>query len=52
MERLSPRANGLEYVKGRELVASDLGEAIPQHKFDAAIEELAVEKGQPVPSAS
>ena len=34
MERLSPRANGLEDVKGRELAAADIGEAIPQHVFD------------------
>ena len=36
MERLSPRANGCEYVKGRELATADLGEAIPQQAFDAA----------------
>src|SRR5258705_5200957 len=36
MERLSPQANGLEYVEGRELAAADVGEAIPQYTFDAA----------------
>jgi hypothetical protein len=34
MEPLSPRANGLEDIKCRELAAADLGEATPQHVFD------------------
>ena len=36
MERLSPRANGLEYVEARQLAAGDVGEAIPQQLLDAA----------------
>jgi hypothetical protein len=34
MEPLSPRANGLEDNKCRELAAADLGEATQQHVFD------------------
>jgi hypothetical protein len=44
MERLSPRANGLEYVEAGELVPTDFRELVPQGLLDAA--ELVLRQAQ------